>query len=404
MGHLTPFRFCLYAVGLLVITNTTCAQYQLRLSEKVTLGYHPNIETYFIAEQLAVQHIDYMVFTRKDAAYAHQPLLTAAYAYFSQYVKSPRVRRIAKLIGAVRDRLHDNTQILQYLLSRKTFPAKGQNYPFTDTNIFAPSQNPGIYKLVEELADSLQSFYVSAKVGDFIQQNRWYYLGALQEVRKDLDAAIIPYMEAFYGERLAAYEIYIMPLMPITAGADHYRAFGPTIHTPRGTIATMVMSSSRMLPVKYKLAAYTSFGFDNPRVTKFLTVHELGHSFVNPHVNALDDLVMRDTALFTPRLRASLQPYYIEDWKNCVIEHLVRMGEIRVALLRKDKAAARRLRKMHIQKMNMVLIPVLEAKIAAYEAHRDQYPDFTSFLPELLRAFHTLKPKDVDLMVNANRQ
>ena len=164
----------------------------------------------------------------------------------------------------------------------------------------------------------------------------------------------------------------------------------------------MVMSSSKMLPVKSSLAEYTSFGFDNPPITKFLTVHELGHSFVNPHVSELPDLVMHDTALFTPSLKQSLEPYYIEDWRNCVIEHLVRMGEIRVALSRHDTAEAQRLRNMHIRELKMVLIPVLEEKIVEYESNRDKYPDFKSFLPELLTAFHAMKPEDVDELVRAN--
>ncbi len=402
MPQLTNFRLSLLVVVMLLFRNTTQAQYELRLSKKVSLGYHPNIETYFIAERLAVQHIGFMVFTRKDSAYPHQPLLTAAYAQFSKYNESPTIIRIAQLVGSLRDRLHDNAQIIQYLLSRKTLPRKGESYAFMDTGIYVPDKNPGVFKMVQELTDSLQSFYVSAKVGDFIRQHRRYYSGALHEVSKDLDAGIIPYMEAFYGERFAAYKIYIMPLMPITPGEDNYRAFGPTIHTPRGRISTMVMSSSKMLPVKSSLAEYTSFGYDNPPITKFLTVHELGHSFVNPHVSEVPDLVMHDTALFTPSLKQSLEPCYIEDWRNCVIEHLVRMGEIRVALSRHDTAEAQRLRNMHIRELKMVLIPVLEEKIVEYESNRDKYPDFKSFLPELLTAFHAMKPEDVDELVRAN--
>jgi hypothetical protein len=161
----------------------------------------------------------------------------------------------------------------------------------------------------------------------------------------------------------------------------------------------MVMSSSKMLPVKSRLSDYTSYGYDNPEVVKFLTVHELGHSFVNPHMNELENELMRDTALFTPALRQSLRPYYIEDWKNCVIEHLVRLGEIRIALARKDTIEAVRLHNMHVKELKMVLIPMLEQKINEYEMHRDRYPDFKSFLPELLAVFHSMTPQQVDELV-----
>jgi hypothetical protein len=379
----------------LILTDTIHAQNELPLSKKMTLAYNPNVETYFIAERLAVQHIGYMVFTHKDTLYPHQPLITAADATFGKYVESPTILRISTLIGSLRDMLHDNAPMIQYLLSRQNFPAKTGKYPFVDSAIFQPDKFPKALQLTGELADSLQSFYVQAKVADFISEHQHYYAGALQEVKKYLDPGIIPYMEAFYGERFKRYEIYIMPLMPITAGEDNYRAFGPTVHVPGGRISVMVMSSSKMLPVKSRLSDYTSYGYDNPEVVKFLTVHELGHSFVNPHMNELENELMRDTALFTPALRQSLRPYYIEDWKNCVIEHLVRLGEIRIALARKDTIEAVRLHNMHVKELKMVLIPMLEQKINEYEMHRDRYPDFKSFLPELLTVFHSMTPQQV---------
>ena len=85
-----------------------------------------------------------------------------------------------------------------------------------------------------------------------------------------------------------------------------------------------------------------------------------------------------------------------------MIEHLVRMGEIRIALARNDKTEAQRLRRMHIHELKMILIPVLEKKIAAYETQRTKYPHFKTFLPELLRIFHSMKPEDVDALVGEN--
>jgi hypothetical protein len=386
----------------LLLNSGISAQQSLQLAGKMTLAYSPNIETYFIAERLAVQHIGYMVFTHKDTLYPYQPLITAADATFRKYVDHPAILRIADLIASLRDKMHDNAPMLQYLLSRKDFPANGEKYPFVDSTIFQPDEFPEAYTLTRELTDSLRSFYLQAKVGDFIRQNRRYYSGALHEVNKYLDPGIIPYMEAFYGEKFKRYEIYIMPLMPITAGDDNYRAFGPTVHVPGGRISVMVMSSSKMLPVMPKLRDYTAYGFDNPEVVRFLTVHELGHSFVNPHMLTLQDQIMRDSALFTPALRKSLEPYYIEDWRNCVIEHLVRMGEIRIALSRKDTVEAQRLRNMHIKQLKMVLITQLEQKISEYETHRDRYPDFISFLPKLLDVLHSMTPQQVDDLVKAN--
>ena len=61
-----------------------------------------------------------------------------------------------------------------------------------------------------------------------------------------------------------------------------------------------------------------------------------------------------------------------------------------------DATEANRLRGVHVKQARFVLIPLLEEKIKVYETNRKQYPDFNSFLPELLKVFHELTPEKVD--------
>jgi len=377
-----------------------CAQSEYRLSAKVSLGYSTNIETYFIAEKLAVQHINTFVFDQKDSLYAHQPMVYFAYEHFKKYQNTACILRIAQLLASLRDSFHDNAEILQFLLSKDAFPATQERYPFTDSSIFKPSQFPLAIPMVEELTDSLRSFYRFAQVGEFLHEHQSFYEGALREARKDINVNIFPYMEKYYGEKFYKYIIYIMPLMPITYGDDNYRAFGPTIHFPQGRVSTMVFSSSRMLPLKSSLKEYKKYGFDNPEVTRFLTVHEIGHSFVNPHVMPLQKAMEQDTALFTPALRRIMEPNYIENWQVCVIEHLVRLGEIRVAIAMHNKPEAARLRNLHTKQFKFILLPILEQKMEYYELNRDKYPDFQSFLPEIFKIFHSLKTEEIDALVS----
>ena len=394
------YRIWLLFCPVFTLATNLCAQGEQQLSAKVNLGYSPNIETYFIAEKLAVQHINTFVFDQKDSLYAHQPLVYFAYQHFKKYQDTPCILRIAQLLASLRDSYHDNAEILQFLLSKRPFPSAGDRYPFADSSIFKPAQFPLAITMVEELTDSLRSFYRFAHVGEFFQQHRSFYEGALREARKDINVNIFPYMEKYYGEKFYKYTIYIMPLMPITYGDDNYRAFGPTIHLPQGRVSTMVFSSSRMLSLKPSLKDYKKYGFDNPEVTHLLTVHEIGHSFVNPHVMALQKEIEHDTALFTPALRRVMEPNYIESWWVCVVEHLVRLGEIRVALAMHNKPEATRLRNLHIKQFGFILLPLLEQKIEYYEANRDKYPDFQSFLPEIFSLFHSLKPEQIDDLVN----
>jgi hypothetical protein len=184
--------------------------------------------------------------------------------------------------------------------------------------------------------------------------------------------------------------------MPITNGEDNYRGFGPRIISPEGVIPAMIMSSDQMLLPKSDLSSYTQYGFDNPGVTHFLTKHEIGHSFVNPIIEKYAAQLKKDSASFTPALKQILAPHYINDWYVCVIEHLVRLGEIRTAISMKNFKEADRLRQLHIRGEKCILIPMLEIKIRQYELDRKHYPTFESYLPELISFFHSLNPSMIN--------
>lgn len=371
-----------------------------RISEKVTLAVNANIENYFIAEKLAVEHIGNYVFSNKDIKYTHQPIVYFVLNEFMPWKDSPVIIRIAEILKQLRDIQHDNAPQLEYLLYKNQFPANGFRWPVPDDlSMFNEQLYPGAKSLGIELGDSLASFYKQAKVGSFLKRNELFYKGAIAEARKHINVKAIPYMEKWYGQQFAGYELYLMPGMPITPGDDNYRAFGPMLTSPNGKVSVMVFSSSIQLPLLDSLENYKHFGFDNADVTRFLTVHEIGHSFVNPILSTMKDEIIKDTSLFTPALAKRLEKSYIESWQVCVIEHLVRLGEIRIARAIGDKAEENRIRKLHTNEFGFVLLPYLEKKITEYENNRKKYPDFKSFLPEIFKVLHQLKPADIDEML-----
>jgi len=376
------------------------AQFNEKLSKNISLSVNENIETYFFAEKLAVEHIGYYVFSNKDSKYDHQPLVSHSSEYFMKWKDSDVILKIAELLEKLRPIFNDNSQILEYLWYCKSFPESGLKYPLPKNIAVNDSiRYPGAAALVSELTIHLASFYKQAGVGEYIRSNKAYYKGAMKEAAKDIAVKSIPFEEKWYGQKFSGYVFIIMPGMPITYGEDNYRAFGSMLETPKGKMPAMVFSSSVMVPKKIKLSEYEKFGFDNPQVTRFLTVHELGHSFVNPLLKDFEKEIQRDTALFTPKLKKHLENSYINSWENCITEHLVRLGEIRTAVLMNDKAEEERLRKEHSVTMGFVLLPFLENLALQYESDRKTYPDFKSFLPVIFNALSNLKPKDIDAML-----
>ena len=379
-------------------------QFSEQISQKVTLKVNTNIETYFIAEKLAVDHIGNYVFSNKESTFEHQPLVYFAYQHFKIWKNRPIILRVSEILKQLRDVQHDNAQQLEYLLYVNEFPKTGFRLPPPkDLAIYDNQRYPGTEALVTELTDSLASFYKQAQVGDFLKANRRFYRGALKEAKRHINTKAIPYMEKWYGQKFAGYEFYLMPGMPITKGADNYRAFGPMLSSPGGKVSAMVFSSSIELPLKKKLKDYRHFGFDNAQVIRFLTVHEVGHSFVNPLLSQMKSSIQRNNVLFTPSFKKSLEASYIENWEVCITEHLVRLGEIRIAKAMGDKKEELRLRKMHTHEFGFVLLPMLETLIVLYENNRNQYNNFNSFLPIIFQKLNELGPEDVDKLVKASQ-
>ncbi|HTH82790.1 MAG TPA: DUF4932 domain-containing protein [Mucilaginibacter sp.] len=368
------------------------AQYKDQLSTKVSVAVNTNLETCFFAEKLAVEHLNHFVIDHKGWDYAHQPIVYYGFLHFKYYLNTPVILKIADLLKQIESTYHDNYPIMSYLVNQKEFPSKG---PLFNEFPIDPD-HPEMRAVLAELTDSLRSFYHLANVGGFIRENAPFYQGALKEVEKDIDVPSFPALEKWYGKTFPQYQIYLAPAMPITKGEDNYRGVGPKIVSNKGIIPAMIMSSDQMLPLKPNLTLYTHFGFDNPDITHLLTKHEIGHSFVNPILEKYASQIKSDSALFTPELKQLLAPHAINNWYVCVIEHLVRLAEIRTAVSMKDFKEAERLRKLHIHDYNCVLIPLLETKVSEYEHNRNKYPDFESYLPQLVSYLHSLTPSIIN--------
>lgn len=385
----------------LILCFSVKAQYGMSLSKTISINVNENIETYFFAEKLAVEHIDYYVFSHKGESYNHQPLVSHSAAHFMKYKDSDVVLKIANVLEKLRPVLNDNSQILEYLWYCKPFPQTGFRYDLPkDIALRDTLKYPEAEPLVRKLTILLNEFYVQAKVGEYLRDNKEYYKGALNEAAKDIGVQSIPFEEKWYGKKFPGYIFILMPGMPITEGEDNYRAFGIQLQTKKGNMPSMVFSSSVMVPYKERLSEYKEFGFNNKEVTRFLTVHEIGHSFVNPLLKDFKKEIDRDSILFTPKLKKHLEKSYINNWENCITEHLVRLGEIRTAMLMGDKTEEERLRKEHLVTMGFVLLPFLENLIVQYETDRKKYPDFKSFLPVIFQALDVLKPEDIDRLIS----
>lgn len=387
-------RIWLYAC-LLLLSLPALSQQKPRL----TVTWSPNVETYYILERIAVERLGNYGYINRETSNAHQPMVKAAFEVFKSYKDSAIGIKAAALLDTLRKRHRFNDYILEVLMYTRPFPDTGFRYSLSGMK--QSPENDTLLSLLKPFLHDMQQFYVKAHVGEFLQRHRRFYEGAVKEVKKDIPPGIDGYMERYYGEIVPSFTVLVNPTMPIAPVEGDFRGVGPSVGTPKGKLAFMVMSTSVMLPVQSRLEDYQHFGFDNPEHTRFLAVHEFGHSFVNPHVTPYLSTIAKYSHLFTDSLQNVMHLQDIYSWETCVIEHLVRLGEIRIAEYMKDTRKANALRQLHIGAYHFVFMPALEEKIKVYEHNRQRYPNFSAFLPELLSVFETFTPAQVDEALKA---
>jgi hypothetical protein len=370
---------------------------------KLQISYDPRLETYFIAERLVAENIGNYVFSNKTFDYSGQPIVMAAFNRFKNYKDSAVILKLSALLDTLKPLLQDNAPIIEMLLYKKQFPAKGNQYPFKKLMLFDASSHPKVIGLIEDVIENLREFYIKAQVSDFLMTNEYFYRGAVKEVEKLVNKDLYTYMENYYGEHFLQYNIVVAPTMTLFSDTDSYRGIGPTITTHAGKISCMILSTSVMLEKQQQPSGYTHFGFDNPAIIRRLCVHEIGHSFINPHVEKYKQQIESNGSLFTPALAALMGQQGITSWYICVIENLVRAEEIRIAEQMKDTAQANWLRQLYVHDQNCIFIPALEEKMVLYEKNRRMYPTFENFIPELLTVFNGTNPEKVDQMLGKTK-
>ena len=130
-------------------------------------------------------------------------------------------------------------------------------------------------------------------------------------------------MELFYDKVFDKY--LLIPSLTIPKGMG----FGIKATKDKNTVVYNVFGALGFQ--KFDNNEKLIMGFSNEIKLRELSIHEFGHSFVNPVVAQLPDSLFINTAhLFEP-LKGAMSDQGYNTWKACVYEHFVRAGEILIA-------------------------------------------------------------------------
>lgn len=229
---------------------------------------------------------------------------------------------------------------------------------------------------LNEFLTSLNEFYKTAKIDNFISMHQKYYNKVLNDVRLNLpDKDFIETMEQYYGQKNNSYNLIPSPILFPEVG------LGLRISTPNGLIVNNVFGAF----LDSNSSEAYSYGFNSHSRIRDLSVHEFGHSFVNPITELPEnrELIAKYSYLFTP-IQSYMSEQAYNNWWICVTEHLVRLGEIRIALALNDSLTASKIRNDNIKIKKYIYLPYLEQEILRYENSRDKYKSFEEFFPILI--------------------
>jgi hypothetical protein len=223
----------------------------------------------------------------------------------------------------------------------------------------------------------LAGFSRASRFDAFFLANLDFYRSLLNQAAAHVGPLQSPnLLEAYYGERMAAYNIVLVPLyMPGGFGIELSEADGTrAIFSVQGPLAT----------------AGESLNFGDEQSFTYLVWHEFSHSFVNPLTRLHLEHVQRHAALYEPIADVMRRQAY-GNWESTVNEHIVRAVTTRLAYLHHGPDAGERA--LHgEQQRGFSYVTALCAALERYEADRDTWPTLRDFYPELVAALAELAP------------
>ena len=187
----------------------------------------------------------------------------------------------------------------------------------------------------------------------------------VQGLRSDL---VTTWLEDFFGWSADEFHLLMTPSMFPGGG------YGATVETADGRmIAYQIIRENGISQTKPQFPS----GFS----LEHLTVHELGHSFVNPSLEAYPERARHLRPLLVP-VRKVMKNQAYSTVTIFLNEQVLRAVEIMAARDLFEEGTEARLIAYHEERGFFLLRYVVE-QLEFYQSHRDLYPTFREFVPYL---------------------
>lgn len=281
--------------------------------------------------------------------------------WFAPYKEHPAVRFVRKL-HEKKGLGYDALPIMGVYLTE--LPTVEERLPLTRTQ---PEDRWGIKdgrKFIRLLGD----FYREARCEEFFEGQDSLFRAVGKAFEQVFDEVDTDWFTRFFGEGTQG---GMVPIVGMAFGPCNY---GGSIVYPDSTVDQYAfMGSWNMRDGKLVF----------PREVFLSTIiHEFNHSFVNPVQEAVPELKEPANALFETQADLMRRSAYPRG-RHVVNETFVRAAVIRYLMEHADSAAVARAMREEIGR-HFIWMPEAVELLGEYEANRDRYPDYRSFMPRVV--------------------
>lgn len=207
----------------------------------------------------------------------------------------------------------------------------------------------------------LNTFYQQIDFNQYLIDSKKYYDKAIEEVRKGLPTTdFISAMEGFYKNKFDSYTL--VPSLTIPKGMG----FGVRYSSDSKTHIFNVFGALDFQ--QFLNTDDLQMGFTDKQRLRELSVHEFGHSFVNPSVDKLPEKMITDTEPLLEPIRLAMSNQGYNTWRASLYEHFTRAGEIMIAEKIGDMAGAKKLLNEYLQERQFKYIPTILIELRKYDS------------------------------------
>jgi len=228
---------------------------------------------------------------------------------------------------------------------------------------------------LQEFAAALKDFSAKSDFPDFFSSQREFYSQSVEEIVANIgEHDFISESQAYFGSKYDSYSIH--PVILYRNGA-HY-----AVQLDRGS---RVDAYNIIPPVRR--SGNTQMAYVDEGIFRSWQRHDYNLSYTKRVSESFRGDIMQFELLYFP-LRDETLRQNSRTWYSFANEHIARAVTVRMAYADNEEAGDRALAEE--LRLGFVYIEPILKKLVEYENNRDEYPDMTSFYPELLKAFQGL--------------